>query len=465
MGGRSWGGTLIGYARVPPQELDTDHQILILAAAGVRPDDLYVDRGITGVRTDQPQLDCAMGTRKEGDTLIIITTPWRLGRSTPDLLTIAERLRASGAGFRVLDSAEPPNKASALDATTVLPVLTAVAGMEFQIARERIQGSGFTRRPGSRMKMAPASPRDAATNTVATTLTGIDSPHNVQATQGGRSIWAVSGTTAMAVEIDSETNEVHGAVSTGAMPAHVIVTPDESRTYTTNNADNTVSAFDIATMTTIATIPVGDGPHGLRPSPDGTTIYVANIKGTTLSVIDTATNTQTDEIEVGKSPAQVAFSPDGKFFYASLNGDNAVAKIDTTTRRLVATIPVGDGPIQTFVSPNGKYLLVANQGTKDQPSRTVSIIDTATFTAVGTVETGAGAHGVVIDPTSQDAYITNTFENTVSVLNLETLSVVATIPVGAMPNGITFTTQAMGIAPTLQLDLKMKSTDGSGMGH
>lgn len=139
-------GTLIGYARVPPQKLDTDHQILELAAAGVRPGDLYVDRGITGVRTDQPQLDCAMGNLKEGDTLII-TTLWRLGRSTPDLLTIAERLRASGAGFRVLDIAEPPNKASTLDATTVLSVLTAVAGMEFQIARERIQGSVFTRRP------------------------------------------------------------------------------------------------------------------------------------------------------------------------------------------------------------------------------------------------------------------------------------------------------------------------------
>ena len=141
----------------------------------------------------------------------------------------------------------------------------------------------------------------------------------------------------------------------------------------------------LGVMKTIATIPVGEYPHGLRPSPDGKWVYVANAKGTTLSVIDTATNTKVADIEVGQKPVQVGFSPDGKFVYFSLNAENAVGKVDVATRAPVGKVNVGIGPIQVFVTPDSEYLLAANQGTKDNPSTTVSIIDTTTFKVVGGV--------------------------------------------------------------------------------
>jgi YVTN family beta-propeller protein len=82
--------------------------------------------------------------------------------------------------------------------------------------------------------------------------------------------------------------------------------------------------------------------------------------------------------------------------------------------------------------------LVANQGTKDRPGTTVSLIDTTTFTVARTVETGRGAHGVVVDPSSQHAYVTNLYGNDVAVLDLDELRVVARIPVGDKPNGISY---------------------------
>jgi len=264
--------------------------------------------------------------------------------------------------------------------------------------------------------------------------------------------------------LDAQGFQVHGTVFTGNEPAHIVVTPDGRTSYTTNGADDTVTAIDVSTMKPVTTIAVGAFPHGLRVSPDGKWVYVANAKGTTLTVIDTARNVVVDEIEVGVSPVQVAFSPDGRFVYASVNGENAVAKVDVATRKLVGKAAVGVGPIQVYVSPDGRYLLVANQGTEERPSTTVSIVDTDSFEVARTVETGLGAHGVVIDPSSRHAYVTNIYDDDVAVLDLAEQEVVARIPVGAKPNGISFSPLVLGVETERKVDLGLEEMEEMGHG-
>jgi YVTN family beta-propeller protein len=221
--------------------------------------------------------------------------------------------------------------------------------------------------------------------------------------------------------------------------------------------------IDAADMQSITTVPVGQSPHGLRPSPDGKWVYVANAQGTTLSVIDAATNTWVTDIEVGQNPVQVGFSPDGKFVYFSLNGENAVGKLDVATRQVVAKVNVGAGPIQVYVTPDSRYVLAANQGTQDDPSTTVSIIETEGFTVVGTVESGPGAHGVVIDPSGQFAYISNIYGDNVAVLDIANQQVIATIPSGAGPNGISFSALPPAPAPELEIGLELAAMDDMDM--
>lgn len=129
--------------------------------------------------------------------------------------------------------------------------------------------------------------------------------------------------------------------------------------------------------------------------------------------------------------------------------------MDVAKGSLVGKVSVGGGPIQVFVTPDNKYILVANQGTQDNPSTSVSIVDVATFTVVATIETGKGAHGVVIDPSGRYAYITNIFENTVSVIDIEQRSVIATIPSGSAPNGISFSTVPAVSAPSTRIQLEI----------
>jgi len=246
---------------------------------------------------------------------------------------------------------------------------------------------------------------------------------------GGGEIWA----------IDTSTDAVVAKVPVGMHPAHVVLTPDGRYAYVTNGGDNTVSVVDSATQRVVDTIPVGAYPHGVRISPDGTQVYIANLKGGTVSVIDTESRKQVAQIAVGKGPAQVGFTADGRFAFVSLSEENRVALIDPASRKVTHTVSVGTVPIQVYATPDSRTLLVANQGTRKKPGKTVSVVDLKTFKNVKTIETGSGAHGVVVDREGQYAYVTNIYANSVSVLDVKARKVIATVPVGRGPNGVSVT--------------------------
>lgn len=304
---------------------------------------------------------------------------------------------------------------------------------------------------------------DAATFKVVATVPVGRSPHNVQVSPDGKLAWVTNdgetgkpgadaghqargqdahqatAKTGAVWAIDTADARIVAKVPVGTHPAHVVLSPDGRFAYVVNAGDNSVSVVDVTARQIVATISVGAFPHGLRLSPDGKEAYVANLKGRTVSVIDTAIRKEVAQIEAGKGPAQVGFTPDGRFAFVSLSEENAVAVIDPATRRVTRKIPVGSGPIQLYATPDSRTLLVANQGTRSKPGKTVSMIDLETFSVSKTVETGPGAHGVVVDADGRYAFVTNIYANTVSVLDLQGRKVVATVRVGKEPNGISVT--------------------------
>jgi YVTN family beta-propeller protein len=280
-------------------------------------------------------------------------------------------------------------------------------------------------------------------------------PHNVQISPDGKLAWVTNngeqgqgmgkgGHAAMSSggevwAIDTASHAVVAKIPVGKHPAHVVLTPDGRFAYVTNGGEDTVSAVDIEARKVVATIPVGAYPHGIRVSPNGQEAYVANLKGGSVSVIDIRENKEVARIPVGKGPAQTGFAPDGRLAFVSLSQENKVALIDPVARKVLKKVAVGTVPIQIYATPDSKTLLVANQGTKQKPGNTVSMIDLADSKVVNTVRTGPGAHGVVVDREGRYAYVSNIYENSVSVLDLKSAKVVANVRVGEGPNGISVT--------------------------
>jgi DNA invertase Pin-like site-specific DNA recombinase len=92
---------LIGYARVSTDDQDTTAQVAALKAAGC--ERIYREKG-SGGRWDRPELHRLLDQMRKGDVLVVWKLD-RLSRSLRDVLTIMERLRDSGAGFRSLTEA------------------------------------------------------------------------------------------------------------------------------------------------------------------------------------------------------------------------------------------------------------------------------------------------------------------------------------------------------------------------
>ena len=85
----------------------------------------------------------------EGDTLVI-TTLDRLVRSTQNMLAFADELRGRGAGLRVLNLGGGDVDTSSPMGSMLFTVMAALAQMEHEIKRERINDSISKRREASK---------------------------------------------------------------------------------------------------------------------------------------------------------------------------------------------------------------------------------------------------------------------------------------------------------------------------
>lgn len=358
--------------------------------------------------------------------------------------------------------------AVSLAAATVLPITLGFALVPERGGTGIVTGTIWVANEGSDSLTAI----DAGTHAVVTVLRGVRSPHNVQASPDGGVVWVTSPPGGLAAAVDARALSVKGTVRTGTAPAHVVLMPKGSRAVVTNAGDDTVAIVDTARLHATGHLATGRYPHGLRPSPDGRTVLVANLGGSTVTLVDVPSATVRARIAVGRAPVQVAFAPGGEYAYVTVSGESSVVKIDIGRRRVVGRARVGRGPVQLAVTPDGATVVIASQGTRKQPNDEVTFVDAATMRVQTVLPTGAGAHGVAVDPSGRQAFVTDVWAGDVAVIDLAARRVVDRIQVGGEPNGISFSrlrqSHARGAAnmnSPVRLTLPLGGTaDGAGSG-
>ena len=270
-------------------------------------------------------------------------------------------------------------------------------------------------------------------------------PHHLYPLPGQNlAIQAHFGPTSNVEVINLVTNQYVGRITTGLGPRHLSFNPSNTRAYTANFNDDTISVLDIRGLRNIATLPVGSKPNYVQyvKTPRGPRLFVENFGANTVTVINASTLRTITTVTVGHGPFNASVAEDGRTLITANARDNTVSFLDTTTLQVTDTINIGgthDSTVVDFqrlnprISPDGKWLWVGNQD-----ASAFSIINIPERRLEKLLPAGKGADIAFFPaagPAKGLALLTNRYDTFVTVAKLngdQPPSVVKKIPTSAL---------------------------------
>ena len=240
--------------------------------------------------------------------------------------------------------------------------------------------------------------------------------------------------------IDPQTMKVIDKFKVGISPQHIVPSWDLRTLWVTNNAegrtDGSLTPIDPRTGKPGKSIPVDD-PYNMYATPDGQSAIVVAEARKRLDFRDPRTMALQYAIDTPLCPGinHADFSIDGKFAIFTCEFSGSVVKIDLVGRKVLAYLQLkmpatrfkevagaartppgkvwepGATEVCTVVkgmpqdirsSPDGKRFYIA-----DMHADGVHIIDAESFTQLGFITTGVGAHGLYPSRDGKRLYVAN----------------------------------------------------------
>ena len=218
-------------------------------------------------------------------------------------------------------------------------------------------------------------------------------------------------------------------VSDGAYtsyPTGIAIAPNGNTAYVVLDNNDTLTSINLTAKTPLEgpEIRVGNVPHSVIISPDGSTAYVSNEAGRIAMAKDFQGYSNGTPVVVN--------NPTG----STSTGTISVVNLSTFT--VTGSIPVGLHP--TGMTFWGENLLVANAY-----SDSISVINTTTNKVAATINlalpvkvfnnvVGVGPNSIAVDSVNNIAYVALYNANAVAVVDLNTYTVSGLIPVGYAPS-------------------------------
>jgi DNA-binding beta-propeller fold protein YncE len=236
--------------------------------------------------------------------------------------------------------------------------------------------------------------------------------------------------------VDPATMKVVDRFKVGYSPQHIVPSWDLKTLWVTNNAerrtDGSLTPIDPKTGKAGPAIDV-DNPYNLYFSPDGKSAIVVAEARKRLDFRDPVTMALQAELPVPGCPGvnHADFSIDGKTAIFTCEFAGTLVKIDMVERKVLGYLklslpetrykvaPVAPGqvwepgetelctvkkgmPQDIRISPDGKKYYVA-----DMHADGVHVIDGESFTKIGFITTGVGAHGLYPSRDGKQLYVAN----------------------------------------------------------
>ena len=95
--------------------------------------------------------------------------------------------------------------------------------------------------------------------------------------------------------------------SAGPTPRHLVLSPDDTVLYVTNNLSGTVRSIDVASGRLLQSTRSGTQPRSMSISEDGSSLYVVNYEDAALTKIDTSSMKVVQSIATGYHPVGITY--------------------------------------------------------------------------------------------------------------------------------------------------------------
>jgi len=255
-----------------------------------------------------------------------------------------------------------------------------------------------------------------------------------------------SGTVSL-INLTATPPAVRATIPIGSLTESTAVTTDSRFAVTADGSGFThVSSIDIANGTVLSTL--GMGATGVAIAPDNTTVIIGDFNNNdfailTLSAQGVLTDTGTRVPNTGGSDQRtINISPDGHIALATnLSGSVTVLRISGTTVTVTGSIFLCCSPSGVTIAPDGSkaYATLTNS---TLALLNIDASDNVTDSGIrisipgGTPETFFGTPGIAFSADGREVYVSNPFSSTVTIVDVASNTIVGTVPVGFGPAGI-----------------------------
>ncbi|MCH9029060.1 MAG: beta-propeller fold lactonase family protein [Bacteroidetes bacterium] len=191
----------------------------------------------------------------------------------------------------------------------------------------------------------------------------------ITSTKDGKYIYVIETGKNKALKLDAASLKILDSYETGNGPDGIGISKDDSKIYTTNTKDGTISVINIKTKKS-SLLEVGGKPELVHYNHDRSLLFISNFKLNKIHIIDTNTDKIIHEITDLKSPEEAVLSKSEDLLYVVNFGAKKVFVYHAVTyQKLKEEYIVGNKPIGVISALNDSKLFVSNYG-----DNTVSVL-------------------------------------------------------------------------------------------
>jgi len=202
--------------------------------------------------------------------------------------------------------------------------------------------------------------------------------------------------------LDADTGEQVGTIEDTPGVHGIAIARSLKHGFTSNGKEDTVTMFDIGTLSVIKKISVGKGPDGIYFDSGSQRVFTNNHRSHNISVIDAANGEVVGTVNVGGDGEGAATGRNG-LIYVALEDKNEVAVFDPRTLNVKQRIPLTDIERPTGLAFDAKNDRIFVGG----HNKIMLVLDGISGRKIASLPTGAGTDAAGFDPKNHRIFFSN----------------------------------------------------------